>query len=58
MADSQSDLPKDFLLIKISRLQIQTDQKKAAADTLQKLIGEFPQSVYFTEARTLLEQTK
>jgi predicted negative regulator of RcsB-dependent stress response len=58
MADSQSDLPKDFLLIKISRLQIQTDQKKAAADTLQKLIDEFPQSVYFTEARTLLEQTK
>ncbi len=58
MADTQSGLPKDFLLIKISRLQIQTGQKKAAAGSLQKLIDEFPQSVYFTEARTLLEQTR
>lgn len=58
MADSRSEIPKDFLLIKIARLQIKTDQKKAASDNLQKLLAEFSQSTYFNEARTLLERTK
>lgn len=55
LADSTSEISKDFLLMKISVIQIQSGQNGAAADNLKKLINEFPDSFYTQEAQTLLD---
>ena len=55
LSDGKSELPRDFILLRIARIQIRTDQNESAVTQLQKLIDEYPQSVYIDEARALLE---
>lgn len=55
LSDSKSELAKDFILLKIARIQIRTDQNQSAITQLHKLINEYPQSVYVNEARTSLD---
>jgi outer membrane protein assembly factor BamD (BamD/ComL family) len=58
LSDGKSELAKDYILLKLARIQIQTDQAQAALTQLQKLIDEFPQSLYAQEARDLIEKLK
>jgi len=58
LSDGKSELAKDFVLLKLARIQIQGNQIQAALTQLQKLTDEFPQSVYAEEARTLIEKLK
>jgi len=55
LADGKSELAKDFILLKIARIQIRINQNQSAITQLNKLVSEFPQSVYADEARTLLQ---
>jgi len=55
LSDSKSELAKDFILLKIARIQIRTEQNQSAITQLHKLINEYPQSVYVNEARTILD---
>ena len=55
LADSSSEISKDFLLLKISVIQLQSGQKGAAADNLNKLINDFPGSFYTQKAQALLD---
>jgi len=55
LSDGKSELAKDFILLKIARIQIRVNQNQSAITQLNKLVSEFPQSVYADEARTLLQ---
>jgi len=55
LADSKSEVGKDFLLLKIARFQVKAGQKDAATGNLNRLFEEFPQSRYTMEAQNLLE---
>lgn len=55
VSDSKCEVSKDFILIRIAKIQIKTDQAKAAETNLKKLISDYPQSFYSNEARSLLE---
>ncbi len=58
LADSQSEVAKDFLLLKIARFQVKAGQTEAAVSNLNRLAEEFPQSMYSMEAQNLLETLK
>jgi predicted negative regulator of RcsB-dependent stress response len=58
LADSKSEVAKDFLLLKIARFQVKAGQEDAAKSNLNRLTEEFPQSMYSMEARNLLETLK
>ena len=58
LADSKSEVAKDFLLLKIARFQLKAGQKDAAKSNLNRLTEEYPQSMYSMEARNLLETLK
>jgi hypothetical protein len=55
LSDSKCEITKDYILIKIAKIQIRTDQSEAAETNLKKLLNEYPQSYYLNEARSLLE---
>jgi len=55
VSDSKCQITKDFILIKIAKIQIKTAQTKAAESNLKKLMDEYPQSFYANEAKSLLE---
>jgi len=54
LSDTKSEITKDFLLLKIAKINIKDGLDKSAKDNLNRLINEFPQSIYQREARTLL----
>ncbi len=53
-----SEIPKDFLLIKIAKYQIALDKKEAAKENLKKLTNEYPESIYNREAAQLIQRIK
>lgn len=53
LSDTKSEITKDFLLLRISKINIEDKLYKSAKDNLNRLINEFPQSVYQREAREL-----
>lgn len=55
LSDGKSEIPKDFILYWIAKIQIKSGQKKSAVATLERLTSEFPQSYYSGEADTLLQ---
>ena len=55
LADGKSEIAKDFILLRIAKIQIGADQEKSAATNLNKLVSEFPESLYAREASTLLK---
>ena len=54
LSDTKSEITKDFLLLKIAKINIKDGLDKSAKDNLNRLINEFPQSIYQREARALL----
>jgi TolA-binding protein len=48
-------IPRDALLMELGRVQAAAGRKAEAKQTLDKVIADFPQSVYIDEARRLLE---
>jgi len=56
LSDTKSEITKDFLLLKIAKINIRDGLDKSATDNLNRLINEFPQSIYQREARTLLSE--
>ncbi len=57
-SDSQCEIAKDFLLLKMARIQVKAKQLETAQANLEKLTEEFPRSHYSYEARTLLADIK
>jgi predicted negative regulator of RcsB-dependent stress response len=55
LADGKSEIPKDFILLRIAKIQLKSGQKKSAASTLERLTSEYPDSYYSGEAGTLLQ---
>lgn len=54
LSDTKSEITKDFLLLKIAKINIKDGLDKSAKDNLNRLMNEFPQSIYQQEARVLL----
>lgn len=54
--DKESVIAKDFLLLKIARLQSKTGQTNTAVTNLKKIEDEFPRSPYARDAKALLSQ--
>jgi outer membrane protein assembly factor BamD (BamD/ComL family) len=55
LSDSKCEITKDYILIKIAKIQIRTAQTKAAETNLKRLMNEYPQSFYLNKARSLLD---
>ncbi len=53
-ADGNSEIAKDFLLLRMARIQAKADQLDQAKENLKKITEDFPQSAYRFEAQTLL----
>ena len=54
-SNTRTEIPRDFLLIKIAKLQIETDQKNKAKASLNDLVNTYRQSYYYAQARKLLD---
>ncbi len=54
--DPDSNIAKDFLLLKMARIQARTGQTGSAVTNLKKIGDEFPQSPYARDAGTLLSK--
>ncbi len=54
LSDSKSEISKDFLLLKIAKINIKDGLKKSARENLNRLMNEFPQSIFSREAGELL----
>lgn len=60
LADGKSEIAKDYLLLRIAKIQTKAGQEESAGANLNKLVNEFPESIYAQEARrmlNLLEET-
>jgi predicted negative regulator of RcsB-dependent stress response len=56
--DPGSEIAKDFILLKMARVQARTEQTETAVANLNKIIDEYPQSAYSFDARNLLNELK
>ena len=54
--DPESKVAKDFVLLKMARIQSRSGQTSTAVTNLKKISDEFPQSPYARDARTLLSK--
>ncbi len=54
LSDSRSEITKDFLLLRIAKINIKEGLKKSAKENLIRLMNQFPQSIYTREAQVLL----
>lgn len=53
LSDSDTEIGKDFILLRMAKIQAKSNQKDAAITNLNKIVEEYPQSYYSYEARTL-----
>ena len=56
LANPKSVVPKDFLLLRMAKIQSKDGQKDTAITNLNKLVEDHPQSPYAYEARNLLNE--
>lgn len=56
--DGNSKIPKDFLLYKIAKNEIDKKNNSSAVENLKKLIEEYPDSVYVQDAMKLINSVK
>ncbi len=54
LSDSKSEISKDYLLLRIAKINIKDGMGKSAKDNLNRLLLEFPQSIYQREAQKLM----
>lgn len=57
-SDTKSDIAKDFILLKMARIQLKTEQLDTAIANLKKLTDEYPQSYYNRDAQALLKEVE
>lgn len=55
-SDSKSEIAKDYLLLVMAKIRMQTQEHKAAITDLKTLVDEHSQSMFKSEAVTLLSQ--
>lgn len=55
-SDAKSEITKDFLLLKMARIQVKTGQTDMAAANLKKINDDYPQSIFNQEVQTLLNE--
>lgn len=58
LSDPRSEIAKDFILLKMARVQAKTKQTETAVANLNKIINEYPQSAYSFDAKNLLNELK
>ena len=56
-ATGDDTMPRDALLMELSRVQLAAGRKSEAKQTLDKVIAEFPESPYVEEAKQMLANT-
>jgi len=56
LADPKSQIAKDFILMRMAKIQVKDGQNETAVTNLNKLIDEYPQSYYSYEARNLIKE--
>jgi cell division protein FtsL len=56
LSDKELEISKDFILLKIARIQLKSGKKGSAISNLKNLINDFPQSFYYNEAKALLDE--
>lgn len=56
--DPGSEIAKDFILLKMARVQAKTEKTETAVANLNKILDEYPQSAYNFDARNLLNELK
>jgi predicted negative regulator of RcsB-dependent stress response len=54
--DPKSEIAKDFILLKMARVQAKTRQTETAVANLNKILDEYPQSAYNFDAKNLLNE--
>jgi len=54
----KSKIAKDYVLLKMARVQAKNEQEETAVANLNKIIAEYPQSPYSYQAQNLLNQLK
>jgi len=54
LADRDLKISKDFILLKVAKIQLKMGHKKLAISNLKNLTKDFPQSFYYNDAITLL----
>lgn len=55
-SDPKSEITKDFILLKMARIQVKTGQMDMAAANLKKINEDYPQSIYDQESQALLSE--
>ena len=58
LSDSRTEMAKDFILLQLARLQIKSGHKPEAISTLERVMAEFPNSMFSAEARSLLDSLR
>jgi outer membrane PBP1 activator LpoA protein len=56
LADPKSEITNDYVLIKMARIQAKNEQTATAIANLNKIIAEYPQSIYSYEAKNFLTE--
>lgn len=56
LADPKSQIGKDFILLRMARIQKKDGQVDTALTNLNKLVEEYPQSYHSYEARNLIKE--
>lgn len=56
LADPKSEVAKDYVLLRMAKIQVKTGQNETAVTNLNKLVDDYPQSYYSYEAKALLSK--
>ena len=54
LADPKTEIAKDLILLKMAKIQVKNEQTETAVANLNKIVEEYPQSPFSSEARDLL----
>jgi len=54
LTDRDLEISKDFILLKVAKIQLKMGHEKLAISNLKNLTNDFPQSFYYNDAITLL----
>ena len=57
-SDPKSEIAKDFILLKMAQIQEKAEQFDTATANLEKITGDYPQSLYSRDAQELLSKIK
>ena len=55
LSDSRTEVARDFILFQLAKLQARGGHKQEAVSTLQRMMADFPNSMFAMEAKNLLD---